>query len=88
MLDSPTNLNKPKLRSYFDMDANVEYVNLGPYLDSSFQEYQYYVTENDLHTLTQKEKNQLGTHFILNQILTIYLSILSFFMKATALVVF
>jgi hypothetical protein len=71
MLDSPTNLNKPKLRSYFDMDANVEYVNLGPYLDSSFQEYQYYVTENELHTLKKKEKNQLGTHFILNQILII-----------------
>ncbi len=75
MLNSPsnkaTNLTKPKLRSYFDMDSNVEYVNLGPYLDSSFQEYQYYVTENELHTLKQKEKNQLGTHFILDQILII-----------------
>ena len=37
MLDSPTNLNKPKLRSYFDMDANVEYVNLGPYLIVRFK---------------------------------------------------
>ncbi len=75
MLDSSskkaTNIDKPKLRSYFDIENNVEYVNLGPYLDSSFQEYQYYVTENELHTLKQKEKNQLGTHFILNQILII-----------------
>ena len=69
--EKATNVDKTQLRSYFDMDSNVEYVNLGPYLDSSFLEYQYYVTENELHTLTQKEKNQLGTHFILNQILTI-----------------
>ena len=68
-LNMATNINKPKLRSYFDMEGNVEYVNLGPYLDDSFQEYQFYVTENELHTLSQKEKNQLGTHFILKQIL-------------------
>lgn len=66
-----TNTGKTELRSYFDMDNNVEYVNLLPYLDNSFQEYQYYITENELHTLSQKEKNQLGTHFILNQILLI-----------------
>ena len=71
MSKSAININKPKLRSYFDMENNVEYVNLSPYLDNSFLEYQYYVTENDLHTLSQKEKNQLGTHFILNQIFTI-----------------
>jgi len=71
MLDSPTNLNQPKLRSYFDIENNVEYINLGPYLDDSFRDYQYYITENDLNSLTQKEKNQIGTHFILNQILII-----------------
>jgi hypothetical protein len=71
MLDSPTNLNQPKLRSYFDIENNVEYINLGPYLDDSFRSYQYYVTENELHNISQKEKNQLGTHFILNQILII-----------------
>ena len=71
MLDSPTNLNQPKLRSYFDIENNVEYINLGPYLDDSFRAYQYYVAENELHNITQKEKNQLGTHFILNQILII-----------------
>ena len=71
MFDSPTNLNKPKLRSYFDIENNVEYVNLSPYLDDSFQEYQYFVTENEFHNLSQKEKNQLGTHFILRQILIV-----------------
>ena len=71
MLDYPTNLNQPKLRSYFDIENNVEYINLGPYLDDSFRAYQYYVAENELHNITQKEKNQLGTHFILNQILII-----------------
>ena len=71
MFDSPTNLNQPKLRSYFDIENNVEYINLGPYLDDSFRAYQYYVTENELHNISQKEKNQLGTHFILNQILIV-----------------
>ena len=71
MFDSPTNLNKPKLRSYFDIESNVEYINLGPYLDDSFRDYQYHVTENDLNNISQKEKNQLGSHFILNQILII-----------------
>lgn len=66
-----TNTTKPKLRSYFDIENNVEYVNLVPYLDNSFKEYQYFVTENELHNISQKEKNQLGTHFILNQIFTI-----------------
>ena len=66
-----TNTTKPKLRSYFDIENNVEYVNLVPYLDNSFKEYQYFVTENELHNISQKEKNQLGTHFILKQILII-----------------
>ncbi len=66
-----TNTTKPKLRSYFDIENNVEYVNLVPYLDNSFKEYQYYVNENELHNISQKEKNQLGTHFILNQILVV-----------------
>ena len=66
-----TNTTKPKLRSYFDIENNVEYVNLVPYLDNSFKEYQYFITENELHNISQKEKNQLGTHFILKQILII-----------------
>lgn len=66
-----TNTDKPKLRSYYDMENNVEYVNLVPYLDNSLQDYQYYITENDLQDISQKEKNQLGTHFILDQILII-----------------
>jgi len=66
-----TNTNKPKLRSYFDIENNVEYVNLVPYLDNSLKEYQYFINENELHNISQKEKNQLGTHFILNQILVI-----------------
>lgn len=66
-----TNTDKPQLRSYFDIENNVEYVNLVPYLDDSLRDYQYYVTENELHNISQKEKNQLGTHFILNQILII-----------------
>lgn len=53
------------------MVNNVEYVNLKPYLAKSFQDYQYYITENDLVKLSRVEKNQLGIHFILNQIFDI-----------------
>ncbi len=66
-----TNTNKPKLRSYFDIENNVEYVNLVPYFDNSFKDYQWFITENELHDISQKEKNQLGTHFMLSQIFTI-----------------
>lgn len=65
------NRNKPELRSYFDIENNVEYINLAPYLDDSFRDYQYFLTENDLYKISQKEKNQLGTHFILKQILIV-----------------
>jgi len=65
------NTTKHELRSYFDIENNVEYVNLLPFLEHSFNEYSYYVVENDLKKLSRKEKNQLSTHFILKQVLLI-----------------
>lgn len=59
------------MKSYFDTVNDVEYVNLQPYLAKSFQEYQYYITDNDLVKLSSKEKKQLGIHFILKQIFSI-----------------
>ena len=65
------NTSKTELRSYFDIENNVEYVNLTPYLENSQQEYNCYLVDNDLNRLTNKEKNQLGIHFILKQVLLV-----------------
>jgi len=62
-------MSKHEQRSYYDTVNNVEYVNLVPYMVESCQEYSYYVAENELGKLSKREKNQLGTHFMLNQVL-------------------
>ncbi len=67
----PVNTTHHELRSYFDIDNNVEYVNLLPFLEHSFNEYNMFVVNNELIKLSRKEKNQLSTHFILKQILLI-----------------
>lgn len=65
------NTTRQELRSYFDIENNVEYVNMTPFLEHSYNEYNLYIVENDLNKLTRKEKNQLSTHFILKQVLEI-----------------
>jgi len=67
----PVNTSKTELRSYYDMENNVEYINLTPYLEHSHQEYNYFVVENELTNLKQREKQKLGIHFILKEILLI-----------------
>ena len=67
----PVNTTQHELRSYFDIDNNVEYVNLLPFLKHSFNEYNMFVVDNELIKLSRKEENQLSTHFILKQILLI-----------------
>ena len=67
----PVNTTHLELRSYFDIDNNVEYVNLLPFLENSFNEYNIFVVDNELIKLSRKEKNQLSTHFILKQVLLI-----------------
>ena len=57
--------------SYFDEVQNVEYIDLEPYLVQSCKEYNYYIAENDLTSLIKKDKNRVGTHFILNQIINL-----------------
>ena len=66
----PVNTSKTELRSYFDIDNNVEYINLKPYLEHSHQKYNYFLVENNLTKLKQREKQKLGIHFILNEILS------------------
>ena len=65
------NTTRHELRSYFDIDNNVEYVNLLPFLEHSFNEYNMFIVDNELLKLSRKEKNQLSTHFILKQIILI-----------------
>ena len=56
------------MKNYFDLTNDVEYVNLRPYLDISYNEYQYYITESDFCNISAKEEKQLSLHFILTQI--------------------
>jgi len=56
------------MKNYFDLTNDVEYVNLRSYLDISYNEYQYYLTEAELYNISAKDKKQLSLHFILMQI--------------------
>lgn len=56
------------MKNYFDLTNDVEYVNLRSYLDISYNEYQYYLTEAELCNISAKDKKQLSLHFILMQI--------------------
>lgn len=57
-------------RQLYDQKRDIVFVNLNSYLTDSFSEYLLYITENELK-LTRKEKNKLGIHFIVKQLLTI-----------------
>ncbi len=46
------------MKNYFDLTNDVEYVNLRPYLDISYNEYQYYITESELCNISTKEEKQ------------------------------
>ncbi len=62
--------SKPKCVTYFDNVLNIEYIDLEPYLVKSCKEYNYYVSENELTSLSKKDKNRIGTHFMLNEIIS------------------
>jgi len=49
---------------------NCELVNLNYFLQKSFNDYSLYITQHSLK-LTRKDKNKLGIHFILKQLLQI-----------------
>jgi len=55
-------------RQLYDQDRNIVFVDLNSYLTDSFNDYILYITENEL-SLTRKEKNKLGIHFIIKQLL-------------------
>ena len=55
-------------RQLYDQRRDVVFVDLNSYLTDSFNDYILYITENELK-LTRKEKNKLGIHFIIKQLL-------------------
>lgn len=55
-------------RQLYDSKRDIVFVDLNSYLTDSFSEYNLYITENELK-LTRKEKNKLGIHFIIKQLL-------------------
>lgn len=57
-----------KNKQLYDSKRDIVFVNLNSYLTDSFNDYILYITENELK-LTRKEKNKLGIHFIIKQLL-------------------
>lgn len=56
------------MKSYFDLLNDVEYVNLRPYLDIAYNDYQYYLTKSGLTNISARDQKNLNLHFILTQI--------------------
>ena len=59
-----------ELEGVSDLTRGVVFINLNKCLDRSFNEYVFYITENELK-LTRKEKNKLGVHFIVKQLIRV-----------------
>ena len=55
-------------RQLYDPKRGIVFIDLNSYLTDSFNEYTWYITENELK-LTRKDKNKLGIHFIIKQLL-------------------
>ena len=53
-----------------DLVRGFEFINLNQCLAKSFNEYNYYITENELK-LTRKDKNKLGIHFIIKELVKV-----------------
>tara|TARA_R100000664_G_scaffold24372_1_gene34142 strand:+ start:213 stop:674 length:462 start_codon:yes stop_codon:yes gene_type:complete len=53
-----------------DTVRGFEFINLNKCLARSFNEYLLYITENELK-LTRKDKNKLGIHFIIKEIIKV-----------------
>ena len=53
-----------------DLVRGFKFINLNKTLAKSFNEYSYYITENELK-LTRKDKNKLGIHFIIKELVYI-----------------
>ena len=54
--------------NFYDPIQNFDFINLNFYLTKSFNEYMYHITDNDL-SLARRDKNKLGVHFIIKEII-------------------
>ena len=59
-----------ELEDVSDPIRGFEFINLNKCLARSFNDYLLYITENELK-LTRKDKNKLGIHFIIKEIVKV-----------------
>ena len=63
-------LSMSELEDVSDPIRGFEFINLNKCLARSFNEYLLYITENELK-LTRKDKNKLGIHFIIKELVKV-----------------
>ena len=63
-------LSMSELEDVSDPIRGFEFINLNKCLARSFNDYLLYITENELK-LTRKDKNKLGIHFIIKEIVKV-----------------
>ncbi len=69
-MTTTTELLTSELEGVNDTVRGFEFINLNKCLARSFNEYLLYITENELK-LTRKDKNKLGIHFIIKEIIKV-----------------
>ena len=69
-MTTTTGLSTSESEGVNDNIRGFEFINLNKCLAKSFNEYNYYITENELK-LTRKDKNKLGIHFIIKELVKV-----------------
>jgi len=69
-MTTTTGLSTSESGGVNDTIRGFEFINLNQCLAKSFNEYNYYITENELK-LTRKDKNKLGIHFIIKELVKV-----------------
>ena len=69
-MTTTTGLSTSESEGVNDTIRGFEFINLNKCLNKSFNEYLLYITEHELK-LTRKEKNKLGIHFIIKELIRV-----------------
>ena len=69
-MTTTTGLSTSESEGVNDTIRGFEFINLNKCLARSFNQYLLYITENELK-LTRKDKNKLGIHFIIKEIVKV-----------------
>ena len=69
-MTTTTGLSTSESEGVNETIRGFEFINLNKCLAKSFNEYNYYITENELK-LTRKDKNKLGIHFIIKELVKV-----------------